>query len=575
MIEEFLIMMSALLCSRQNQINSTHTDCNYSMDIRGCQKGVPQVGRVHFCPFHSKMELRLYCNICREVLCESCKHQQKHDSHIDQIGDITEEAVALRQRLKVRMEKFVPEGKTKEVDKSLEFAGDLLKAFESERTSQVTLNKRLIDAVCNHQHQVIKKRKQELICGAEQWRKQLADLHAKCSTEYSEACEKAKHEKCLIKAVSTNQDLLKIHPYLNKFLASTGTSILQGFPEKCFSLTSIWKFACLNLTDLEGRMSTMGVFLDDNHIDNIMSFKRAGTYVMFKGEQLIVTALVRTRRGQPVPEAALKDSNIKIFASKIEHDGSMAAPVRLPTSGYGEGEMYAFFRYESEDEAVFLLEIRLETHGPSPVIKQSSLLPDELKSCPSRTRLFAFKTRASFFDSCHSSPSGYIRMMLPPSFDLNLNLRLHPYIVVRQVKGGSAFIRALKAVGKQPVKVDIHIAKCTPGSLDIGFTWDYDETNPDMKLVLATSAEAHSSHVPCRGCVAGETISVHCLPESRHSRWRYQYSTVRTSPLTQPMITPPKFMQSNKKPTLALRMHQAGTTVFINSCAFKESIIFL
>ena len=377
----------------QPEPKSTHTDCNYSIDIRGCQKDVPQVGRVHFCPFHSKMELRLYCNICREVLCESCKHHQKHDSHIDQIGDITEEAVALRQRLKVRMEKFVPEGKTKEVDKSLEFAGDLLKAIESERTSQVTLNKRLIDAVCNHQHQVIKKRKQELICGVEQWRKQLADLHAKCSTEYGEACEKAKHEKCLIKAVSTNQDLLKIHPYLNKFLASTGTSILQGFPEKYFSLTSIWKFACLNLTDLEGRMSTMGVFLDDNDID--MSFKRAGTYVMFKGEQLIVAALVRTRRGQPVPEATLKDSNIKIFASKIEHDGSMAAPVRLPTSGYGEGEMDAFLNQKMKLSSCWKYVWRLMVHHQSlnshHCCRLSSSLalhgPDSLRSKPGRASL--------------------------------------------------------------------------------------------------------------------------------------------------------------------------------------------
>eukprot|EP00117_Sycon_ciliatum_P004924 scpid102906/ scgid9083/ len=47
----------------------------------------PHHGRVHLCPYHINMKLVYYCTRCQEVLCERCKVQIKHASHIDQINN--------------------------------------------------------------------------------------------------------------------------------------------------------------------------------------------------------------------------------------------------------------------------------------------------------------------------------------------------------------------------------------------------------------------------------------------------------------------------------------------------------
>ena len=146
------------------------------LDAQGIHQQISPQGRVHVCPYHSTMELRYYCTRCREVLCETCKAEIKHASHMDQINDATEVAAALRRRLTERVRKIVPDDKEKEVNESLEYAGDLLTTFECDSASQVSSIKTMIHEQCQDLLLRVKKRKEELVLEGDMWKKELVEL---------------------------------------------------------------------------------------------------------------------------------------------------------------------------------------------------------------------------------------------------------------------------------------------------------------------------------------------------------------------------------------------------------------
>ena len=130
------------LSSIPQEATSSHVVRSTIEDAEGFHQQMPHQGRVHVCPYHSTMELQYYCTRCREVLCKTCKAQIKHASHIDQVNDGTEVATALN--LMERLRKIVPDGNEKEVNESLEYAGDLLTAFECDSATQVSSIKTMI-----------------------------------------------------------------------------------------------------------------------------------------------------------------------------------------------------------------------------------------------------------------------------------------------------------------------------------------------------------------------------------------------------------------------------------------------
>eukprot|EP00117_Sycon_ciliatum_P008723 scpid106248/ scgid11300/ len=204
------------------------------------------------------MELQYYCTRCREGLCKACKAQIKHASHIDQVNDATETAAALRQRLMELLRIIFPEDKEKEVNESLEYASDLVTAFECDSASQVSRIKTMIEEQCQELLLRVKKRKEKLIDEGSMRKKHLFELQ-ECYNELNNGKGAFQHVLDGIRYAVKNEDLVKMHPYSIQLLTEASSDIMA----KTSSLMQRITFTCKTPSELQEHFGGMGKVVDN------------------------------------------------------------------------------------------------------------------------------------------------------------------------------------------------------------------------------------------------------------------------------------------------------------------------
>eukprot|EP00117_Sycon_ciliatum_P004076 scpid106290/ scgid8596/ len=204
------------------------------------------------------MELQYYCTRCREGLCKACKAQIKHASHIDQVNDATETAAALRQRLMELLRIIFPEDKEKEVNESLEYASDLVTAFECDSASQVSSIKTMIHEQCQELLFRVKKRKEELISEGELRKKELVEVldHLRESNNALHHILDAPRNALRI------EDLVKMRPHSIQLL----TDVSRDIVARGRSLLRKIAFTCRKMSEVEGQFRIMGKVVDNTEI---------------------------------------------------------------------------------------------------------------------------------------------------------------------------------------------------------------------------------------------------------------------------------------------------------------------
>eukprot|EP00117_Sycon_ciliatum_P024180 scpid44402/ scgid20353/ Tripartite motif-containing protein 2; E3 ubiquitin-protein ligase TRIM2; Neural activity-related RING finger protein len=523
-----------------------------SSDAVGCQKQKPrQCARSHLCPFHSGMEMRYFCTHCRQVLCEKCKHESDHASHEDEFTDIPVAAAALRHKLTEGLKNLEPKDEDKEVDASLQYASDVLEAFDCDLAHQVANIKALIHGLCSEQLRGVKKRENELMIEGKVRTVEQFEFQSHFLIQYHGGISKCVEVRRIIDGVSSNEDLLKIYPYLLKAL----TDALRSIDVKRYSAMWRARFQCKNFPDWKGPIGVMGKVVDNTGINvSGCRFDEPGGYVGFLGEDDIeLSGQIVDWRDQPVTKAALKLSTIKIWASKIQSDRATANPVQLPIIGYSEGEVHALFRYDTIHEAaVFILEVQLDKPSPIPTLLRESLHGKwYAKRTPLTTWVFLFQTRSVYFEEAFTDFMGSSPCLSSVS-------PAYPEVTLYQRKNGLSSVRALQPVLENNFDVAITILACPSKSLEIGFAWDGEGCREEMKVVLATSAEKHSSPDAICSCVAGEILRLQRCPcllntytISKHMKKESDLKTVHLHPTIMPY--------------LMVRMFDTGTMVQILS----------
>eukprot|EP00117_Sycon_ciliatum_P004183 scpid50377/ scgid8667/ Tripartite motif-containing protein 2; E3 ubiquitin-protein ligase TRIM2; Neural activity-related RING finger protein len=523
-----------------------------SSDAVGCQKQKPrQCARSHLCPFHSGMEMRYFCTHCRQVLCEKCKHESDHASHEDEFTDIPVAAAALRHKLTEGLKNLEPKDEDKEVDASLQYASDVLEAFDCDLAHQVANIKALIHGLCSEQLRGVKKRENELMIEGKVRTVEQFEFQSHFLIQYHGGISKCVEVRRIIDGVSSNEDLLKIYPYLLKAL----TDALRSIDVKRYSAMWRARFQCKNFPDWKGPIGVMGKVVDNTGINvSGCRFDEPGGYVGFLGEDDIeLSGQIVDWRDQPVTKAALKLSSIQVWASQIHVDGEVAAPVQLQINGYSEGAVHFVFGYATiQNPAVYLLELQLDKPCRLPKSVRELLYCTMYMYAPLKTWVFLFQTKSVYFES------SVFTDFMESSARLSLVSPAYPEINLYQRKDGLASFRALQPVQERDFGVAITIMECPSKSLDIGFAWDDEECGQEMKLILATSAEEHSSPLAICHCGAGAMLRFERCPRSLNT-----YTIQRVMPdvtAEQTVLLAPSI-----KPYLMVRMYDTGTMVRIFS----------
>ena len=517
------------------------------VDAQVFHKQIPHDGRVHFCPYHSTMKLRYYCTRCREVLCETCKAQIKHESHIDQINDATEVAATLRHRLTERLRKIVPDDKEKEVNESLDYAGDLLTAFECDSASQVSRIKTMIEEQCQELLLRVKKRKEKLIDEGSIRKKHLVELQ-ECY-ELNNGKGAFQHVLDGIRYAVKNEDLVKMHPHSIQLLTEASSDIIA----KTSSILQRRTFTCKKPSELQEHFGVMGQVVDNTDINlSCCSFPRP-EYVAFAGEPFSVKALVRNSQGQALSEASLKVSSIQIWATRIEGFFSPAVPVLVPISDYSEGWVHAGIQLKLSRPTVFLLELLLDAPCSIPEFQIGSLKKELYMFFPLKTWLYFYKSRASYFHTHFCSPRENIQIV---RFQSHLS-QAFAGMDITQERYGVATARASQPVQDRGFAVTFLIARCPSSKIDIGFTWECPDTSQEMKLVLASSARSHSSSTPICNLVTGDLIYVTRCP-NKQCKYNIDHYCPRSGLLKNNHSVR---IDSNTKPILMVRMFDRDTRI--------------
>eukprot|EP00117_Sycon_ciliatum_P023451 scpid55280/ scgid19936/ len=516
----------------------------FPLHAQGLQKHIHPQRRPHLCPFHSKMDIRYYCSTCREVLCETCKLQSKHASHVEQITDTSTAAAELRHRLTERMRNFNAKKRGKEEEKSLKYAGDLLEAFDIDVARQLADIKRLINKQCDELLQTVCKRKEEVLTEAEMRSKQQAALQTQCLVEYRRAMYQAKEVQNITEGVQSKQDFLKVHPPLIKVLAS-------AVRIKRHLQTRISRFVPTNLSILESNLAATCKVVNNTDIDlSRCSFAHNLRRVLSVGDDLEVTAVVRNWKGQQLSISALKASSIRIWASTIQGRFFLtAAQVPVPIIGYSEGMVHARFEFDSSHDAVFLLEIILDAPYPFRTLDLETM---QSTSGSSRIEMLGFESRARLFHSNSELTCSY--------YGFSNESKTFPIVGMQQLKNGIATIRALEPIQERHFAVTIEIRQCASDKLDIGFAWGCEDAPQDMKLVVASSAIELLFPTPIHGCVAGDRITV-----SRCATSVLRYDIHHRASDGSVKNEHEVFIDPVKRPILTIRMFQSGTELHIYS----------
>ena len=518
---------------------------------------------MHFCPFHTKMEIQYYCTQCREALCENCKVELKHPSHTGEISEVTETAAALRQRLTERLRNLVPDDKGKEMDASLDHANDLLDAFEHDLVRRVSNIMTMIREKCEELLLKVNKRKLELISEGELRQKELVERQEfyrnrdNVSTAFQRILAGPRH-------ALRSEDLLKMHPNLDELLTPHSINI----EAERRSLLWMSTFTCQNLPELQRHFGVMGKIVDNSGIDLAScSFSSQVGYYGIAGEAVPLSVFVRDWRGQLVSERALKASSIQIWAIRIEGDFSRIATVHVPIIGYNSGQVNALFQNNCSQPAVFLLELLLDTPCPLPKRKWRSLANGIDIIEPLQTWLFVLKYRAVVFHPLSCSPRKYIQV----TGIISKGSQRFAGLALNQVQSGVATIRANSPIQENDFGVLFRVGRSS--ELDIGFRWECEKTSQEVKLVLASSNKSHSSLSPICNLVARDYIHVTRCP---HTQVKYDvdhYSYDGSLKNTH-MVT----VDSSSKPILMVRMFRYGSQVFVfeyNKKQLKQQFQYL
>ena len=526
------------------------------VDAQGFHKQIPHGGRVHVCPYHSTMKLRYWCTRCREVLCERCKLQVKHASHMNQINEATEVAAALRHRLTERLRNLDPDDKGKEVDESLDYAGNLVTAFECYSASQVSSIKTMIHEQCQDLLFRVKKRKEELIGEGEIRKKEFIELVDHCR-ETNNVTGTLQHILDARRYALRNEDLIQMSPKSIQCL----TEAYHDIVAKGSSRMPRMILTCKQSSKLDGHFGAMGKVVDNTAIDlSSCSFPHK-TCVAFVGDRVNLTALVRNSRSQPLSDTALKVSSIQIWATRIESGFSPAAPVLVPISRYSKGEVHAHVHLNYSQPTAFLLELLLNTPSRLPGFQNGSLARNVNMYFPLKTWLFVFRSRASylaphFIYPRESVKSGVMICNLSQAF---------PGVEIRQVKDGVATARATEPVQNRDFGVTFIVIQCTSGKLDIGFTWHCAETSH------ASSANSNSSSCPICDVVTGDLIHITRCPykQDKYNIDHYCIGSGLLKSHHDVRIGP------NIKPTLMVRMFGCGTLMKVYEHNKEQRNIFM
>ena len=533
---------------------SSHLVHSAVVDAQGFQ--IPHPGRVHFCPYHMKMKLQYYCTLCREVLCETCKEQDEHASHIDHINDGAEAAGALRHRLTERLSNMIPDDNEKEVNESLDYAGDLLTAFECDSASQVSSIKTMIHEQCQDLLLRVKKRKEELIGEGEIRKKEFIELvdHYR---ETNNVTGTLQHVRDARRCALRKEDLIQMSPKLIQCLTEAYHDIMAKGNSQMLGMI----LTCKQSSKLEGHLSAMGKVVDNTAIDlSSCSFPR-NTCLAFAGDRLNLTALVRNSRSQPLSDTALKVSSIQIWATRIEGGFSPAAPVLVPISGYSKGEVHAHVHLNYSQPTAFLLELLLDTPSRLPGFQNGSLTRNMDMYFPLKTWLLVFRSRASFLAPHFIYPQESVKSAV---MICNLS-QAFPGVEIRQVKDGVATARATEPVQDRDFGVTFIVIQCSSGKLDIGFTWDCAETSH------ASSANSNSSSCPICDVVTGDLIHITRCPykQDKYNIDHYFIGSGLLKNHHDVRIGP------NIKPTLMVRMFGCGTFMKVYEHNKEQRNIFM
>ncbi|XP_065194571.1 uncharacterized protein LOC135825866 [Sycon ciliatum] len=555
------IVLDDRMNSPEVQPESRSADVDRSTVARADNQ-TPHHGRVYFCPCHGKMEMRYYCTLCREVLCECCRVDVKHESHIDQIKDATDVAAALRHRLMKRLRNIVPDDKDQEAEESLQYAGDLLEAFESDVASQVSNIKTQISEKCEEQLLKVKKRKKELESEAKTRKKELAEQE-----EYyrkSNSAERAfQHIQDGLRYAIRNEDLLKMYPRSINHL----TAASRDMDAKRSELMRRVVFACQNL---EAGFGEMGNVVDNTDIDlSMCAFAEDSPYLAFVGDELGFGAKVRNGRGQLVSALALKVSSFQIWATELCCGCSSTAPELVPVLGYSKGHVHALFQYDCREPATYLLELLLDTPCPLPELQKQSTVSDVAKYFPLKTWLLVYKSQASFFHSSQVSPTQGIALSYSSTWLPYLS-QAPPCIKLRQVENEVATARAMMPIQDRDFSVGFIIFKCPSSKIDIGFSWECAETSQEMNIVLASSPKSHSSLSPICDFATADIVHVNRRPHA-HGKYDIDHYSWEGVLKNEHHVT----VHPNKKPILMVRMFHSGAIVKVfedNKKQLKERI---
>eukprot|EP00117_Sycon_ciliatum_P002352 scpid107574/ scgid7618/ len=183
-------------------------------------------------------------------------------------------------------------------------AGNLLRACEYDLARRVSSIKTQISDTVKEQLLKVEKRKEELMSEGE-FRKMELDERQDYFRKSDKVAGALQHIRAELTRALRHEDLVKMHPHSIQLLTEASSDIVA----KTTSLTRRMTFTCKKPSELESHLGVMGTVVDNTDIDlSSCSFSYLGCYTRFAGDELSFTVIVRSGRGQPLPERALKVS---------------------------------------------------------------------------------------------------------------------------------------------------------------------------------------------------------------------------------------------------------------------------
>ena len=452
--------------------------------------------RVRPCSRHPSKELLYFCAACREVVCETCKIQSRHASHLDRIVHATTEATALRHRLHTALNKLVPAKREKEVERSLAFAEELLEAAESNLKAHSEATSTIGDVLFAREIDAIEDRKQKLLSKADEICRAHVYSRERALRYYRRGMYVSREVHNIIDAMKSDEDLLKMRPNVIRALKSnTGNIVLNSALNISLPL-----FLPQELSHVQLSIQDQGKVADNSQVDLSRSTFCICDTVTFVNKKISIVAQLRKRDGTPVTKHMLKTSSIQMFAVSSLPIGSLP----LALTHYSEGEVRGEFRYHKN--AVFLLEMHFNTPSPMPL---SNLRQALCRSDTERDNLLVvYENAALYIDPESIVPAGH--MFTGPTMDVCGTV---PFCSLIQLKNGLTIARAQRPLNFKCPAFQIYIWQHPSEGLEIGLTSGAEAVS--HRAQFHTLVSSNNGHRFGRACQVGDSIIVKRSPGSR------------------------------------------------------------